>query len=69
VRRLEWLGRVLRKDSERTAKKLLEGTPRGRKKKGRPGLRRMDEVELDLRNMAVKRWRTRPLVRREWQLS
>jgi hypothetical protein len=29
---LEWLGRVLRKDSERMAKKLLEGTPKGKKK-------------------------------------
>jgi hypothetical protein len=41
VRRLEWFGRVLREDGERTAKKLLEGTPRGGRKKGRPGLRRM----------------------------
>jgi hypothetical protein len=32
----------LRKDGEKTAKKLLEGTPRGGRKKGRPGLRRRD---------------------------
>ena len=35
---MEWLGRVLRKDSERTANKLLGGTQRGGRKKGRPGL-------------------------------
>jgi hypothetical protein len=60
---------VLRKDSERKAKKLLGGTPRGGRKKGRPGLRRRDEVKLDLRDMAVKRWRTRALARTEWHLS
>jgi hypothetical protein len=26
----------------------------------------MDDVKLDLRNMGVKRWRTRALDRREW---
>jgi len=66
---LEWFGCVLRKDSERTAKKLLEGTPRGGRSKGRPGLRRRDEVELDLKGMTVKRWRTRALARTEWHLS
>jgi len=66
---LEWLGRVLRKDSERTTKKLLEGTPGGGRKKGRPGLTRRDEVEFDLRDMAVKRWRTRALARTEGHLS
>jgi hypothetical protein len=39
------------------------------KKKGRPGLRKRDEVKLDLRDMAVKRWRTRALARTEWHLS
>jgi hypothetical protein len=30
-------------------------------KKGRPRLRWIDEVEQGLRNMRVKRWRSRPL--------
>jgi hypothetical protein len=43
VRRLEWLGRVVRMDGERTVKKLLEGKPAGGKKKGRPRLRWLDD--------------------------
>jgi hypothetical protein len=37
----------------------------GKKKKGRPRLRWMDNVELDLRHMGLKRCRTRALDRRE----
>jgi hypothetical protein len=48
-----------------TVKKLLEGKPGGRRKEGRPRLQWMDDVESDLRNMGVKRWRTRALDRSE----
>jgi hypothetical protein len=42
---------------ERWVKKLLEGTRR-RENKGRPRLRWMKDVELDLRNLSVKKWIT-----------
>lgn len=48
VHRLEWLGHVVRMVGERPVKKLLEGKPQGGSKKGRPGLRRMDELHLSL---------------------
>jgi hypothetical protein len=38
----------------------------GKKEKGRPGLRWLDDVELNFRNMGVKSWETRALERREW---
>ena len=50
-------------DGERTVKKANQGE--AEKEKGRPRLRWMDDVELDLRNMAVKRWRGRALDRTE----
>jgi hypothetical protein len=53
-------------ESERTVKKLQESKPRGRRKTGRPGLRWMDDVELDLKNMGMKRQRTGALDRIEW---
>ena len=55
---------TVRVDGARTVRKLLEGKPGCRRKKRRPGLRRMDE-EVDL-NMDVIRWRTRILDRTEW---
>ena len=63
---MEWLGNVGNVDGERTAKKLLNGKPGGGRRKGRLILRRMDNVELDFRNLGVKTRRTRVLGRTEW---
>jgi hypothetical protein len=52
---MKWLGDVVRMDGGRTVKKLLEGKPGGGRKKGRPRVRRMDDVEMDLMNTGVKR--------------
>jgi hypothetical protein len=60
------LGHVVRVDGARTVKKLLEGKPGGGREKGRPTLRWIDDVESDLRNLDVKRWRSRALDRTEW---
>jgi hypothetical protein len=60
---LEWLGNVGNVDGERTAKKLLKGKPGGGRRKGRLMSRRMDNVEVDLRNVGVKTRRTRVLGR------
>jgi hypothetical protein len=46
--------------------RLLKARQDGGEEKGRPVLRWMDDVELDLRNMDVKRWRRRALDRTEW---
>jgi hypothetical protein len=37
-----------------------------KEKNGRLRLRWMDYVELDFRNMGIKRWRTRAFDRTEW---
>jgi hypothetical protein len=66
VHRLEWLGHGVKMDGERTVKKLLEGKPGRGRGKGRPTLRWVDDVELAVRNMGVKGWRTRILDRTEW---
>ena len=38
----------------------------GRRCRGKPKLKWIDDVEEDLRSMGVKRWRKRTLDRREW---
>jgi hypothetical protein len=50
-------------DGERTVKKLWEG--KSGWGGGRYRLRWMDDSELDLRNMSVKRWRTKASGRTE----
>jgi hypothetical protein len=66
IGRLEWRGHVAGMDAARTVKNLLEGKPGGGRKKGRPALRWVGVDESDLRNVGVKRWRSRALDRTEW---
>jgi hypothetical protein len=66
VCRWEWIVHVVSLDDERSVKKQLEGKPGGRRNKGRPRLRWTDDVELDLRNMGVTKWRSRALDRTQW---
>jgi hypothetical protein len=61
--RLKWLGHVHRMSSQRGPKMELEGNPRRRRKKGRPRKRWLDDVQDDMIQMGVKRWRTKAMVR------
>jgi hypothetical protein len=61
----EWLWNVVRMDGKTTVQKLPEGKPGGGRKKVSPTLRWLDDDELDLRNMGVKR-RTTAFDRTEW---
>jgi hypothetical protein len=53
-------------DGVKTVRKLLESKPGGGRKKERYRLSWTDGVQLDLRKMSVKQWRTRTLDRTEW---
>jgi hypothetical protein len=50
----------------RTVKKIFERKLEGRRSRGRPRLRWINDVEDDLREFGVKRWRTKALEREEW---
>jgi len=50
----------------RSVKKTFEGKLEGRKRRGRPRLKWINDVEDDLRKLGVKRWRTKALDREEW---
>ena len=62
---MEWLGHVLRMNETRSVK-IFEGKLEGRRGRGRPRLRWIDDVEDDLRNPSVKRWTVKALDREEW---
>jgi len=66
IRRLEWLGHVIRMNETRSVEKIFEGKLEGRRGRGRPRLRWIDDVEDDLRKLGVKRWRSKALDREEW---
>jgi hypothetical protein len=65
VRRLEWLGHGTRMNKARIVKKIFEEKLGGRREVERPRLRWIDDVEDDLRNMGIKRWRIKALDRVE----
>jgi len=50
----------------RFVKKSFEGKLEGRRGRGRPRLRWINDVEDDLSKLGVKRWRTKALNREEW---
>jgi len=66
IQRLEWLAHVSRMNETRSVKKIFEGKLEGRRGRGRPRLRWINDVENDLRKLGVKRWRTKELNRDEW---
>jgi len=66
IRRLEWLGHVSRMNETRAVMKISEGKLEGRRGRGRPRLRWINDVEDDLRKLGVKRWRRKALNREEW---
>ena len=65
IRRLEWLGHGIRMNETRSVKKIFEGKLEGRRVRGRPRLRWINDVEDDLRKLGVKRWRTKATDREE----
>jgi hypothetical protein len=55
VRILDWLEHIIRMDETRTVKKIFEEKIGGRRGRGRPRLRWIDDAEDDLRNVGIKR--------------
>ena len=65
-RRLAWLGHVIRMDEKRTAKRILEWKPIGRRIRGRPRKRWIEDIE-DMQIMGIREWRKLCKERAEWK--
>jgi hypothetical protein len=49
-------------------KKITLDKPEGRRRVGRPNLRRMDEVMRDAERLGIRNWRTKARDRDGWRL-
>ena len=67
VRRLSWLGHVERMNDSRAVKRVFRENPGGRRLKGRPRKRWLEDVEDDLRKIGVRGWRRKAADREEWR--
>jgi hypothetical protein len=66
VRRLEWLGHVVRMEDTRIPKMVFNAKPKSRRGVGRPRLRWLNDVEANIKALGVKRWRIESQDRKEW---
>jgi hypothetical protein len=65
VRRLEWLGHIIRMDGARMVKKVFVSKPEGRRDIGRPKLKWLDDVEDDIKALGIRQWRIKAQDRNE----
>ena len=67
IQRLRWLGHVFRMDEEAPAKKVFEAKAEGRRRRGRPCLRWIDQAEEALTALGERNWRRRARNRDAWR--
>ena len=66
-RRMAWLGHVMRMDGRRMPRRILEWKPTGRKIRGRPRKRWIEDIEEGIQNMEIRGWRKLIKERTEWK--
>jgi hypothetical protein len=66
--RIRWLGHVERKEDKAVPKRMFKGRLYSKRRKGRPRLRWLDDVESDLKKMKVKEWKEKMRNREQWRL-
>ena len=65
--RISWLGHVERMEEDRMPKKIFTDELEGTRRRGRPGKRWEEEVERDLQELGVRRWRELVADRKKWK--
>jgi hypothetical protein len=66
-RRMNWIGHVMLMDGWRIARRILEWKPIGRRIRGRPRKRWIEDVEEDFQAMGKRGWRKLSKERTEWK--
>ena len=65
--RVVWLGHVMRMEGKRISKRVLEWKPTGRRNRGRPRKRWIEDIEKDIHIMGIRGWRKLCKERAEWK--
>jgi len=66
-RRIAWLGHVTRIDGMRMPRGILEWKPMGRRIRGRPRKRWIEDIEKHIQMMGIRGWRKLSKERTEWK--
>jgi hypothetical protein len=66
--RIRCLGHVERMEDNAIPKRMLKGRLYSKRRKGRPRMRWLDDVESDLKKMEVKGWKEKMRDREQWRL-
>jgi len=66
-RRIAWLGNVTRMDGMRMPRRILEWKPIGRRIRGRPRKRWIEDIEEVIQTMGIRGWRKLSKERTEWK--
>jgi hypothetical protein len=66
-RRMAWLGHVTRMGGGRMSRRILEWKPVGKRIRGRPRKRWVEDVEEDIQTMGIRGWRKLSKERTEWK--
>ena len=66
-KRMAWLGYVLRMEGKRVTNKVLEWKPTGKRNRGRPRKRWIEDIKEDIQIMEIREWRKLCKEKAEWK--
>jgi transcription termination factor 2 len=67
ARRISWIGHVERMEDSRMPKRVMREKIYTRRKRGRPKVRWLEDVQEDLRGMGIEGWRRKAQDRDQWR--